>query len=79
MNTEQKRALKDRVYRKYKGKCAYCGDPLKKEEATLDHILPKALGGTNHFHNVALSCAACNNKKGCKTPQLWRMELACEG
>lgn len=44
------------------GKCGYC---LKKAES-IDHIVPRALGGTHEWLNVIASCLKCNNKKGHK-------------
>lgn len=77
MKKEDKIELKDWAYKKYKGKCAYCRNPITKEEATLDHIVPKLLGGRNGKGNIALACEECNKKKGHMTPQQWRMEMAC--
>lgn len=46
--------------------CHYCGARLDRSSATLDHIIPRAAGGTNHLSNLLLSCAGCNRKKGAK-------------
>lgn len=32
--------------------------------ATVDHVVPLSLGGTNALHNLALACAPCNARKG---------------
>ncbi len=77
MNTAAKHQLKDWAYRKYRGKCAYCERKLLKHEATLDHIVARALGGGNSKDNIALCCAECNCKKANMTPQRWRMEVLC--
>jgi 5-methylcytosine-specific restriction endonuclease McrA len=29
------------IYRKYKGRCAYCGYKISLEKMTIDHIIPK--------------------------------------
>lgn len=39
--------------------CAYCG----KRADTIDHVIPKALGGTNSYENCVAACYTCNNKK----------------
>lgn len=50
--------------------CAYCGrDDLKINDkrfaVTVDHIEPKSAGGSEFSHdNFAVSCGACNRKKG---------------
>ena len=33
-------------------------------ELTIDHVVPKSLGGSNSWANVATSCKACNWTKG---------------
>lgn len=75
MRHVDKEKLKNWAYKKYRGRCAYCSKPLKKLDATLDHIVPKFLGGTNHRDNIALACSTCNGRKGHLTPQVWRLEL----
>ena len=48
--------------------CRYCGVGLNAFSATLDHVVPKARGGTNEMSNLALACLACNNAKGDRLP-----------
>ena len=33
----------------------------------VDHIEPKATGGTDHFKNLQLLCPACNRAKGTRS------------
>jgi 5-methylcytosine-specific restriction endonuclease McrA len=41
--------------------CHYCGwVPGALWELTLDHIWPRALGGTNRRRNLVLACRPCN-------------------
>ena len=54
-------------YRKWKAagkKCAYCRRSLALECVTLDHIVPKALGGSGSPANQCCCCFQCNQKKG---------------
>ncbi len=47
---------------KWERKCAYCGKtdvPLQ-----IEHIVPKAKGGTNRISNLTIACDSCNKKKG---------------
>jgi 5-methylcytosine-specific restriction endonuclease McrA len=53
--------------------CGYCGVDLDPEPAdgvqspttrTVDHVIPRAAGGTGHWRNLRLACAACNGRKG---------------
>ena len=48
--------------------CAYCGK-VDKKHMTVDHVLPKALGGENSWENCTAACKECNNKKGNNTTQ----------
>lgn len=50
-----------------KQKCQYCSKFLHKREITIDHIIPKSLGGKNDFLNCVISCHKCNNLKSNKT------------
>ncbi len=47
--------------------CQYCLKPLKDKELTIDHILPKSLGGKTSYLNCVVSCKSCNLWKGSKT------------
>lgn len=53
--------------------CAYCGS----YGDTIDHVLPRFLGGTNSWENVVACCKKCNGKKGHKTlDQLgWKLDF----
>lgn len=46
--------------------CQYCGKVPKKEELTIDHVLPRSRGGKTTWENVVLACIKCNMKKGNK-------------
>jgi len=50
------------VFRRDNYTCQYCGrhdTPL-----TVDHILPKRLGGKHIWTNVVAACPSCNHRKG---------------
>ena len=49
------------------GDCAICGMPLKRSEATWDHIEPRGMGGgrrDDRQHNIAAVHGRCNSEKG---------------
>ncbi len=46
--------------------CQYCGRN-GGERMTIDHVVPKSLGGRTVWENVVSACRACNLKKGNKT------------
>lgn len=39
----------------------YCDDYIPM---SVDHIIPKSKGGSNHLENLQPMCSPCNNKKG---------------
>jgi 5-methylcytosine-specific restriction endonuclease McrA len=55
--------------------CQYCGAQPSKHELTMDHVIPRSRGGTTTWDNVAAACAACNHRKGDRTPDEAKMNL----
>ena len=55
-----------------KNRCGYCHSLQKYVLGTLeiDHIIPKAKGGTDEPSNLWLACRLCNGYKGTKTHAL---------
>jgi 5-methylcytosine-specific restriction endonuclease McrA len=44
--------------------CWICFKPfMPDKKATIDHIIPKCLGGTNDVRNLALAHPLCNNRR----------------
>lgn len=44
--------------------CHYCGRRLYWFSMTLDHVVPRAVGGPDELSNLLLCCCKCNRKKG---------------
>jgi 5-methylcytosine-specific restriction endonuclease McrA len=61
--------VREYLLEKWGRKCAYCG----KENMPLqiEHIVPRAKGGTNRIGNLCLSCEKCNLAKGTKDIKDW--------
>lgn len=53
--------------------CCYCGST--RGPMTVDHVIPKNMGGTDSWDNLVCACDRCNNKKGDRTPAQSRMRL----
>lgn len=51
-----------RLYKQQRGRCFYCGQPLRKDFA-LDHVVPITKGGGNEEGNVVCACPQCNYLK----------------
>ena len=56
-----------KLYRKQKGICALCHEPVAPKEASLDHIKPISKGGRHQHDNVQMTHVLCNKKKGNRT------------
>ena len=57
----------DTLYGKQAGDCDGCGVHFPKRNLTVDHIVPKSKGGTDHVENLWLLCGACNSSKGTRS------------
>jgi 5-methylcytosine-specific restriction endonuclease McrA len=58
-----------------KSHCQYCNEKLTASQITIDHVLPKAQGGTTSFINCVVCCQICNNRKADRTPEQAGMVL----
>ena len=58
---------------KFGGRCGYCGETPKQMH--IDHIVPKARGGTDELSNLMPACASCNNFKMSFSVEQFRTEL----
>ncbi|MXY27913.1 hypothetical protein F4Y59_07120 [Candidatus Poribacteria bacterium] len=58
------RTHKHLLYGKQEGLCNGCETQFLFRNMTVDHIVPKSQGGTDHEENLQLLCGACNSTKG---------------
>lgn len=63
----QRKLTKFEVFNRDNYTCQYCGRQTK--ELTLDHIVPRWLGGEHTWGNVVSACKLCNRRKGGRTPE----------
>lgn len=54
--------IKEYLLNKWDRKCTYCG--AENIPLQVEHISPKAKGGTNRISNLCLACEKCNQNKG---------------
>jgi 5-methylcytosine-specific restriction endonuclease McrA len=54
--------IREYLLNKWDRTCAYCG--VTNTPLQVEHIHPKAQGGSNRISNLCLACDACNKKKG---------------
>lgn len=67
------------LFGKQEGLCAGCRDDIPFKNLTIDHMLPRSKGGTDHLENLQLLCNFCNSKKGDRPMELLVAELRIEG
>ena len=51
------------VFKRDRYTCVYCGSN-RRQDLTIDHLIPQSKGGKNTWDNLVTSCKGCNNKKG---------------
>ena len=67
---------KEKIFKRDRNMCAYCGTVFKKRELQAEHIHPKARGGPFTWMNMVTACNDCNQlKKKCRTPEEAGMPL----
>ena len=81
------RLRREAVYRKYGGRCAYCGNPILMKDMQVDHFVPKYKaaayehytgGDVESLDNLYPSCRLCNHYKranGIETFRKWIEEI----
>lgn len=58
------RTHKHTLFGKQEGLCNGCRTQFPFRNMTVDHIVPRSQGGTDHEDNLQLLCGACNSTKG---------------
>lgn len=64
MPLRPRQAIREYRYMEQRGKCFWCGKPIKLEAATLEHIQAKSCGGPDTLHNLVVACRPCNEQRG---------------
>lgn len=63
MSSELKRRRRAALVALYGSHCWLCNRPIVDENPTLDHIVPRAVGGSNRLHNLRLAHDRCNQRR----------------
>ena len=64
---------KKNILRRDRYTCQYCG--TRGRHMTVDHVIPRALGGGDTWENLVCACPRCNARKAERTPQEAGMRL----
>ena len=64
------------LYGKQEGNCELCGVHFPYRSMTVDDVVSRAKGGTDHVGNLQMLCGACNSLKGTETMSEARVRFA---
>lgn len=67
--------VRQKVYEKYDGHCAYCGKKIEYKDMQVDHIQSHYLEGSDELENYNPSCRQCNFYKGTMSIEDFRVQL----
>jgi len=67
------RLTKREILRRDDHTCQYCGQ--RSSYLTVDHIVPRRLGGQHSWENLVAACPHCNHRKGGRTIEQAQMHL----
>ena len=73
------RTQKHTLFGLQEGICNGCRIAFPFRNFTVDHVIPRSRGGTDHVDNLQLLCAACNSLKGNRTQPELIAELRRQG
>jgi 5-methylcytosine-specific restriction endonuclease McrA len=64
---------KQEIFRRDNYTCQYCGQHPPRP--TVDHIIPRHMGGAHTWENLVTACPHCNHRKGGRTADQAGMRL----
>jgi 5-methylcytosine-specific restriction endonuclease McrA len=67
------RLTKREILRRDDYTCQYCGQSAPI--LTIDHVIPRHMGGVHSWRNLVTACSACNHRKGGRTSEQAQMRL----
>lgn len=67
------RLTKREIMRRDEYTCQYCGQ--RAPYLTIDHVIPRHLGGQHTWQNLVAACPSCNHHKGGRTIEQAQMRL----
>lgn len=72
----QRRLSRREIFFRDNYTCQYCGHETR--ELTIDHVVPRFLGGGHAWDNLVSACKSCNQRKAGRPPEKSGMKLRCK-
>ena len=63
------------LFRRDRNTCQYCRKRFPTEDLSIDHVVPRALGGHSSWTNCVVACLVCNSRKGSRSLEASRMQI----
>jgi len=74
IDTAFKNAFRDKIWGEQNRRCYYCRGTLARNEATIEHLVPRCANGGDSTGNVKVACKTCNYAKGSMTEvKFWKI------
>lgn len=73
------KAVRQKVYEKYGGRCAYCGREIDYKDMQVDHFIAKrgwSENGSDDISNLMPACRMCNHYKRANSLEVFRTYIA---
>lgn len=75
-----KKELREHIYNKYGGHCAYCGKNIEYKKMQVDHLKPFCHFYfdpkiSDHIDNLMPSCRRCNHYKRAESLESFRIKM----
>lgn len=68
MSGTQRKRITDLIYSRDGMVCSLCHLPVRREDASVDHVVPLSKGGPSTMDNLRLAHRRCNFAKGNRAP-----------
>ena len=63
------------LFRRDQYTCQYCGKQGSADDLSIDHVIPRASGGSGTWTNCVVACRRCNERKADRTLKQVGMRL----
>lgn len=67
--------MRTEIYLRDKFTCQFCQNSPDKDELTIDHLIPLALGGLDEVTNYVTCCLSCNRRKADRSLEEFAREV----